>query len=916
MQPSSAGPRPLAIFPRRRWRDALTTVAALVAAALAGGTLPGPASLAAQQSAVAPRLDEALLRPFRFRFIGPANTSGRITAFAVPRQEGGKTIYAGTAGGGVWKTVNRGTTWQPIWDDQSFASIGDVAVAPSDPDVVWVGTGERNSLRSQGWGDGVYRSTDGGRSWAHVGLDETREIGRIVPHPSDPATAYVAAMGHLWGANPERGVYKTTDGGASWQKVLFVNDTTGFVDLQMDPTNPDVLYAAGWHRLRWGGGRMEGAGEGSGIFKSTDGGRSWTELTDPALANGLPSRNLGRIGLAVYPRDPRIVYAVIQAAHGAVNAGVSPHGGVFRSDDAGLSWTRVNDVSAVPDYFYNEIYVDPVDPDRVWLNGTFLMLSTDGGRSFSRFELGNVHVDHHAFWIDPDDPESLALGTDGGVYLSYDAGESWQHEAIPIEQFYEINLDTTKVPYHVCGGLQDNGVWCGPSRTREEAGITSRDWYAVNGGDGFHSAVSPDDPSIRYAESQYGNLSRFDVATGERTSIRPTAEDAGAESGYEFRWDWNTPFVLSQHDPTVLYLGGNFLFRLTDRGNDWRILGPDMTRQSRWSPESQPTHTSYGALHSIAESPLDPDVLWTGSGDGLVWTTSDGGRSWRQVTDAIPDEAPKQCFVSEIEASPHDAATAFVTFDCHRRDDYRPYVYRTRDAGRSWTDVSGDLPDGGASYVVRQDPVNPDLLFVGTEQGLFVSNEGGGHWVRLKNDLPVAAVRDMDFALRENELVVGTMGRGVHILDVAPLRELTPATLRSAAHLMAVEPARVFERTDTYESFGDDFLTAPNPVDGAVITYYLREDQGRDVALAIRGPGEEVVQTLTGAGRPGVHQVVWNLRTREPRPRELGGPTSAEALRTALPGSYTVEMNAGGELHRTTFVVEEGWVESTPGRVR
>ncbi len=905
--------------PSRRsvpWRGAFILSASATLTALS--PVPGLSRAEAQASrAASPALSEELLRPLPLRFIGPGNTSGRITSLAVPAGDDGKTIYAGTAGGGVWKTVNRGTTWRPLWNDQTFGSIGDVAVAPSDPDVVWVGTGERNSLRSQGWGDGVYRSTDAGRTWSRVGLEDTREIGRIAVHPRDPGTAYVAAMGHLWGTNPERGVYKTTDAGNTWQKVLFVNDTTGFVDLKMDPSNPEVLYAAGWHRIRWGGGRMEGAGEGSGIYKTADGGRTWTELTDPARANGLPSRNLGRIGLAVAPSDPSIVYAVIQAAHGAVNQGVSPHGGIFRSGDSGGSWTRVNDVSAVPDYFYNEIYVDPSDPDRVWLNGTFLMLSTDGGRSFARFDLGNVHVDHHALWIDPDDPETMVLGNDGGVHLSYDGGDTWQHEIIPVEQFYEVSVDTTKVPYHVCGGLQDNGVWCGPSRTREEAGITARDWYAVYGGDGFHSAVSPDDPNIRYAESQYGNIGRWNLATGERASIRPTAEDAGAESGYEFRWDWNAPFIVSQHDPTVLYLGGNFLFRLTDRGNDWEILGPDMTRQSRWNPEAQPAHTSYGALHSVAESPLDADVLWTGSGDGLIWTTSDRGRTWLQVTDNLPDEAPKQCFVSEIEASRHDVSTAFVTFDCHRRDDYRPYVYRTTDAGRSWTNLAGDLPDGGATYVVRQDPVNPDLLFVGTERGLYVSNEGGNRWVSLKGGLPVAAVRDMDYALRANELVVGTMGRGVHILDVAPLQELTPAVLREDAHLMSVRPVRLFDRFDTYESFGDDFFRAENPADAAMIAYYLREDQGSDVTLSIRREGEEgVVQTLTGSGRPGLHRVAWNLRAREPRPRELGGPTSADELRTVLPGTYTVEMRAGGVTQSRSFAVERGWIEETPGRVR
>lgn len=897
--------------PRRIASAALAGLLALVAAAPS----------AAQQA----RLTEDHVRPFKARFIGPGNMSGRITALAVPRGDDGRTIFVGTAGGGVWKTVNRGTTWQPLWNDQDLASIGDVALAPSNPEIVWVGTGERNSLRSQGWGDGVHRSTDGGRTWRHMGLADSRIIGRVVVHPDDPNVVFVAALGHLWGPNQERGIYRSDDGGESWERILFVNDTTGFVDLKMDPSNPEVMYAAAWHRLRWGGGRMEGVGAGSGIYKTTDGGRSWTRLTDPALANGLPTDAMGRIGLDVSPTDPNIVYAVIQVGRSNRDASISAHGGVFRSDDAGASWTRVHDISAVPDYFYNEIYVDPQNPEHVWVNGTYLYRSRDGGRSFTRFDVGNVHVDHHAFWINPRDSDHWVLATDGGLYLSYDGGENFTHEHIPVGQFYEINLDTTKVPYHVCGGLQDNGVWCGPSRTRERAGITNRDWYAIYGGDGFHSAVDYSDPNIRYAESQFGNISRWDVRSWERVAIQPAAEDAGPESGHAFRWDWNTPFVLSRYDPTVLYLGGNFLFKLTNRGDDWEIPGPEMTRQSRWNPEPMPGYTSYGALHSVAESPIDRNVLWTGSGDGLIWTTSDGGSTWSMVTDAIPvprpgrGEAardPRQCFVSEIEPSHHDARTAYVTFDCHMRDDYRAYVYRTTNSGRTWTDISGDLPDGGGTYVVREDAVNPRLLFVGTERGLWVSNEGGGHWVRMRNGLPAAAVRDMDFAYRENELVVGTMGRSIFVIEIGALRELTPEVLAGPSHLFPIEPARQYNEIDTYESFGDDFFTAENPPTGAVITYYLREAQSGEVRITIRDAENEVVQTLTGSGSAGVHQVTWNLQSREPRARRLGDPTSPQALRQVLPGTYTAELRVGETTHRQPIVVERGWVEEVPGRIR
>ncbi|MEJ2219163.1 MAG: glycosyl hydrolase, partial [Gemmatimonadota bacterium] len=465
-----------------------------------------------------------------------------------PDSAGHRVAYAGLASGGVWKTTNAGTTWKSVFDHEGSSSVGDIAVAPWNHRVVWVGTGERNSLRSQTWGDGVYRSADGGKSWKNMGLKDTREIGRIAIDPVDSGVVYVAALGHLWGPDPERGVSTTVDGGKTWKKVLFVDDTTGFVDLRIDPKNPKVLYAAGWHRLRWGGGKMEGAGAGSGIWRTREGGATLTRLTAPGKDNGLPSRDLGRI---------------------------------------------INDLSAVPDYYYNEVWVDPSDSTNVYLGATRLFHSTDGGRSFSPVRYRNVHVDNHALWFDPDDSHHMLLGNDGGVYQSYDGGESWAHQLIPASQFYEVDVDTSKVPYQVCGGLQDNGVWCGPSRTRERMGITAADWYTVYGGDGFSSAVSADSPQIRYAEYQYGNIGRLDVVDWHTESVKPEAEDAGAESGYPFRWDWNTPFVISSHDPTVLYLGGNYLFKLTDRGRDWKILGPDMTRANRFHPRPDSAHTSY-----------------------------------------------------------------------------------------------------------------------------------------------------------------------------------------------------------------------------------------------------------------------------------------------------------------------------------
>ncbi len=869
-------------------------------------------------------LTSGMLSEFEYRFIGPANPSGRVTALAVPEEPRRRVMYTGLASGGIWKTDDGGATWNSVFDQEGTSSIGDLAVAPWDHDVVWAGTGERNSLRSNSWGNGLHRSDDGGETWTHVGLEETREIGRIAVHPTDTGTVYVGALGHLWGPNPERGVYRTTDRGESWEKVLFVNDTTGIVDLKMNPRDPDVLYAAAWHRLRWGGGHMEGAGAGSGIYRTTDGGETWTELTRPGLDNGLPTEKLGRIGLAVHPEDPEIVYAVIQAAHGARRPDVSPHGGIFRSDDGGDSWERVHDVSAVPDYFYNEVWLNPTDPDELFLAQTRLHRSTDGGRSVEVFDVGRVHVDHHAMWIDPEHPDHMVLGNDGGVYVSEDHGETWDHQIIPASQFYEVDVDSTRAPYHVCGGTQDNGTWCGPSRTRERVGITEADWYKVFGGDGFVSAVSVDSPNVRYAEYQYGNLTRTDVARWEHTPLQPLAEDAGAESGYAFRWDWNTPFRLSHHDQSTIYLGGNHLFRLTDRGEDWEILGPDMTRGNRHDPEPEVDWTSYRSLHSVAESTLDASVLWAGSNGGLLWVSTDRGESWRNVTGNLPDGGPiPRCWVSEIEPSPHDAATVFVTFDCHRRDDYAPHVYRTRDHGRTWTDITGDLPGDVSSFAIRQSPENPDVLFLGTARGVFYTADGGDRWVHLESNLPHVEVRDLDFAPRSQrkELVVSTFGRSIWILSTGALEGVTPDVLASDAHLFEVQPARQFNLRDTYGEVGDRFFQAGAVRPEAHVTYWLGADLDGEVTLEIREPGEDgeegdVIRRLSGPGSAGFHQITWDLERAEPRARRLGDPVSAGERRRVPPGTYTVTLTAGDVEQTEEIVVRDGWPGPADGTIR
>ena len=881
--------------------------------ALAQDTTASPAATAAPMP-TDPRV--ALLHELTWRSLGPAAFSGRVTAVTVPTGSR-TTIYAGSATGGLWRTTNNGTTWRPIADSIGALSIGDVAVAPSDSQVIWVGTGERNSLRSQSWGNGVHKSTDGGRTWTSVGFEQSREIGRIVIHPRDPSIVYVAVLGHLWGTNPDRGVYKTTDGGANWTRVLSVDDTTGFVDLAMDPSNPEVLYAAAWHRIRWGGGHMEGVGAGSGLFRTQDGGRTWTRLTDSTLHNGLPGgARLGRIGIAIHPKYPRIVYAIIQNNQGVQDAARTPYGGLYRSGDAGRSWTRMNDLSAEPFYYYNEVWLDPFDTTHVYLNAAPLYESKDGGASFAPRRLTRVHGDHHTAWFDPDLKGHWLLGSDGGLYETYDGGTSWSHHMLPIGQFYTTTVDTARWPYYVCGGLQDNGTWCGPSATRDRVGITDDDWYPVGGGDGFNVQVAWDDPAIVFSESQFGFMGRLNLRTGERESIRPLAADAGAESGYEFRWGWNTPIIQSQHDSTVLYVGSNHLIRLLDRGRNWELVGPDMTRANRANPDPTPTWTSYQALFSIAESPRSADILWTGSDDGLIWVTRDRGRTWTNVTDHLPAGVPTRCFVSSIAASYHVDGRAYVTLDCHRRDDYAPHVFATEDFGNTWSEIDAGLDPQWGSLSILEDARNPDLLFVGTETGIRVSLDRGTHWHTFGRGMPPVGVRMMSQVHRTRELVVGSFGRGMYILPIGVLEELSDSALAGPAHLFQVDPARQFRTINTHPSWGSRPFVADNPPDGAVITYWLRDSADQDVRLEIADSSGTVVQRLTGRGYPGLHRVTWDLDLSSTPPRGLGESDNAQERRQVPAGRYTVTLRVAGKTMKQDIVVMEGWPTDPVGRLR
>jgi photosystem II stability/assembly factor-like uncharacterized protein len=833
------------------------------------------------------------VRGFTARNLGPSAFAGRATSIAVPRGSR-RTIYLGTAGGGLWKTGNAGTTWSAVGDSLGVSSIGDVAVAPSDSGVVWVGTGERNSLRSQFWGNGVHVSTDGGKTWRHAGLETTKAIGRIAIHPTNPNVVYVAALGHLWGPSRDRGVYKTTDAGHTWQKVLFVDDTTGFVDLAMDASNPDVLYAASWHRLRWGGSHMEGAGAGSGIWKTADGGRTWTRLTDPRLNNGLPPGPMGRIGLSVSEKNPRTVYAVIAVDRGVTDVRHAPYGGVYRSDDAGGTWKQVNDLAANPHYYYDEIRVDPTNPEHVWVAASPLLESKDGGRSFEADSLHRVHVDNHALWIDPADPAHMLLGNDGGLYISYDAGKAWEHNPIPVGQFYTVAVDSSVAPYRVCGGLQDNGVWCGPSVTRDTLGITDADWYPVNGGDGMWVQIPAHDPYTVFSEYQFGTVSRYDLRTGERDDLQPLSLDAGTRSGFEYRWGWTSPLVLSQHDTTVLYAGSNHLMRMKIRGEDWEVLGPDMTRADRRGPEPDTGSTSYHALFAIAESPRTGQVIWTGSDDGLVWLTRDGGKTWSNLTGRFPRGAPTRCFVSAIAPSHHADGTAYMAYDCHHRDDYAPHVYKTTDFGQSWTEIGHGLPADAGSLTVFEDPRNPRIVWVGTATGAYVTTDGARTWQRFVRNLPPVPVMMFGMSNAQRDLVMATHGRGMWTVNVAALEDASDTLVAEKAHLFPVTPAFQYRYVDTYPSWGSKPVVFPNPPRAAVVQYWLKEAQPAGVDLTVSDAQGQVIRHLSGPGYAGIQRVSWNLDRDKPRPREMGGPAENADLRRVLPGEYTVTLEVGG----------------------
>ncbi len=821
------------------------------------------------------------------RPIGPANMGGRITAFAVVEGKP-SCFYVASASGGLWKTTNNGTTWEAVFENEKTVSLGDVAVSKSNPDIVWVGTGEANARNSVSWGDGVYQSTDGGKTWKNRGLRDSEHIGRIVIHPKDPDIVYVAALGRLWGPNKERGVYKTTDGGATWKPVKQLDEDTGFVDLAMDPADPETLYAAAYKVRRDafdGGNPASQFGADAGLYKTTDGGKTWRKLT-----KGLPDRPLGRCGLDIYRKDPNILYAVVQTDRTDVSAmpGQPPRaddtvetGGVFRSADKGETWAKVNDLCPRPFYF-SQIRIDPTDEQRVYVLGVSLFTSANGGKTFTGDAAPGTHADHHALWINPADPQHLIFGTDGGVYFSYDRGAHSEHvQNLPLGQFYGIACDNRR-PYRIFGGLQDNGSWGGLSRTYNREGIGLADWFRILSADGYQCQCDLNDSDTVYAESQWGGLRRIDLRGANDTDIKPRPK----RNDPAYRFNWSSPILVSPHNLRTVYFGGNHLFQSTNRGDNWDAISPDLTRGEP-GPNKYAGHT----ITTIAESPLKAGMLWVGTDDGNIQVSKNGGRDWTDVSANLP-KVPADRWVSRIECSPFAEGTAFVTIDRHRNDDRAPYVFKTEDHGATWKPLMANLPADGPVRVLRCDPRNRDLLYVGTEFGLFVSVDGGTNWQPLKAGLPTVAVHDLVVQPRDRELVVATHGRSIYIVDIAPLQEVTTKTLAASAYLFDVKPATAYSARGVHELAKGKNYAAPNPSFGAAIYYALKEKATGLVTVTIADADGKTVAELTGSKEAGLQKVQWGLRAGS---RQDGFVAA---------GEYTAKLKVGEQTLTKKFRVE------------
>jgi photosystem II stability/assembly factor-like uncharacterized protein len=835
-------------------------------------------SLLAQQGS-SPRLTAELVGELTMRNITGTFSSGRIADVAVdPRNR--SIWYVATASGGLWKTVNRGLTFQPIFDDGGSYSLGCVALDPKNPDIVWLGTGENQAQRAIGYGDGIYKSTDAGKTWKNVGLPNSEHIGKIWVDPRNTNVVWVAAQGPLFSPGGDRGLYKTTDGGATWKPSLTITENTGVTDFDVDPRNPDIIYAAAYQRRRTTSIVVAG-GPDSGIFKSTDAGAHWTKLTE-----GIPTVDKGRIALAVSPQKPDTVYATITTNK------ENKLTGMYRSDDAGAHWAKLNDFVVQDPEYYGEIFADPFKEGRVYLMDMAVRVSEDYGKTITAAGW-QVHSDNHSLTFDPADPNHLIEGNDGGLYESYDHGRSWRHfNNIPVTQFYRVSVNNALPFYQIFGGAQDNGSQAVPTRTLNRAGIRTSDWMNTGGGDGFQSRADYADSSTVYSCSQNIGCNRLDLNTGVSTSIHPRFGEEDAK----LRSRWDLPFIISPHSHTRLYVAGNRLMRSDDRGTTWKLVSGDLTRNidrdtipvmgRLWGADAVWKNAftdSFGTGTAIAESPVKEGVLIVGTDDGLVQISEDSGATWRKV-DKFPG-VPDMTYVTDVFPSPHDVNILFVTLNDFHRGNFKPYLMKSADLGRTWANISGDLPLRDPAWTIVQDPVNANLLFVGTEFGLSFTVDGGAHWVKIKGGMPITPIRDLEIQARESDLVAASFGRGFFVFDdYSALRTLTPELLSQDGVLFAPgRKARVYEEIGYYRAQGDN-LASPNPPAGALLTYYLRDDtpSGGKAVLTITDSTGKQVRQLDASSKAGIHRTPWDLR--EQAPQGQGGRGTAAPPTPAAEG--------------------------------
>jgi photosystem II stability/assembly factor-like uncharacterized protein len=886
-------------------------------------------------------IDAGKLSGLKWRSIGPALTSGRVADFAVNPDKQSEW-YVAIASGNVWKTVNNGTTFKPVFEKYGAYATGVITMDPNNPSVLWLGTGENNHQRALGYGDGVYKSEDGGESWKNVGLKDSRQIGGIVVDPRNSDVVFVAAEGSAWGPGGERGLYKTMDGGKNWRKVLDISEHTGVNNVVMDPVDPNVMYATSEQRRRHVFTKIGGGPE-SAVYRSTDGGENWTKSM-----KGLPKVHIGGMGIAVSPADRNVVYLIVEAADGK--------GGFFRSENRGASWKKMSDHHASGQY-YNEIICDPVDVKKVYSMETRSKLTLDGGKTWNNLGNDNRHVDDHALWIDPADTKHFLIGGDGGVYESFDGGRTYQFKSnLPVTQFYRVNVDNEEPFYNVYGGTQDNNTLGGPSMNKSPAGVSNEDWKAIKGGDGFWVAIDPEDPNIIYCESQYGNVNRYDRRSGEGISIKPRPR----KKEETYKWNWNAPLIISHHSHTRIYMMANKLFRSDNRGDSWEVISEDLTsgvdRNSfpvmdqywSWDAVVKDVSTSlWGTGVSLSESRLDENLIFAGTDDGVISITEDGGQNWNQVK-SFPG-VPEFTYVSDLMADRFEKDVVYATFDNRKRDDFKPYVLKSSDKGNSWVSISSNLPENGTVHTIEQDPEVPGLLFVGTEFGFYFSIDGGEAWTKLKPGLPTISVRDMVIQEQKNDLVLATFGRGFYILDdYTPLRELAmnKEILEQEAHIFPVSDALMYIRTGGKYGQGSSFYTAKNPEFGATFTYYLKEvpatlkaerqekekelfeekqpipqptrdelrleeaEEDPYLVFAIRDASGNGIRKLYKKASKGVNRINWDLRYSSTNPvravsQDSDKVESSSGSTLAMPGEFSVElyMVARGEVTRLVDAV-------------